>query len=171
MPLVYVGIGSNIGDRKKNFEFAAHELLKDGRVRDLHRSSVYETEPVGGEGGQDSYWNAVWSFVTELTPPALLERLHEIEEAAGRKRVKVNEARVLDLDILFYGARLFRKSTYTIPHPRLHQRAFVLVPFCDLAPGFTHPGLRKTMTQLLEEYRILHDGIRGVVKLAGDVCS
>ncbi len=168
MPLVYIGVGSNIGDRKKNFEFAAQELLKDDRIRDLHRSPVYETEPVGGEGGQEPYWNAVWSFETELTPSILLERLHEIEAAAGRKRVKVNEARILDLDILFYGTKLYRRSTYTIPHPRLHQRAFVLVPFCDLAPGFTHPGLRKTMTQLLEDYRVLHDGLRGVAKLAED---
>ena len=167
MPLVYISIGSNLGDRKSYFEFAAKELLIDDRIRDLRRSPVYETEPVG-VAGQRPYWNAVWSFVTELTAAVLLKRMHEIEAAAGRRRVAVNEARVLDLDILFYGRKLLRRLTFTIPHPRLHERAFVLVPFCDLAPEFVHPGLCKSMKQLLEEYRALHDGVRGVERVASE---
>jgi len=152
MPQVYIGIGSNLGDRKSNFEFAAQELLIDHRIRELKRSPVYETEPVGGEG-QPRYWNAVWSFVTDLSPHDLLHGMHAIEARAGRQRVAKNEARILDLDILFYGNEICERQDCTIPHPRLHERAFVLVPFCDLAPEFIHPVLKKTIKVLLSELR------------------
>jgi 2-amino-4-hydroxy-6-hydroxymethyldihydropteridine diphosphokinase len=165
MPLVYIGIGSNLGDRKNYFEFAAKEFLIDDRIRGLKCSPIYETEPVNGEG-QPRYWNAVWSLETELPAAVLLKRMHDIEAAAGRQRVVVNEARVLDLDILFYGKKMLQRLTFTIPHPKLHERAFVLVPFCDLAPEFIHPALNKSMKQLMEEYRVMHDGIRGVERVA-----
>jgi 2-amino-4-hydroxy-6-hydroxymethyldihydropteridine diphosphokinase len=150
MPQVYIGVGANLGDRKSSFEFAAQSLLADDRISDLRFSPVYETEPVGGEG-QPQYWNAVWSFVTELSPKDLLRGMHEIETRAGRKRITRNEARVLDLDILFYGNETREEKNCTIPHPRLHERAFVLVPFCDLAPGFIHPVLKRTIRVLLNE--------------------
>jgi 2-amino-4-hydroxy-6-hydroxymethyldihydropteridine diphosphokinase len=150
MPQVYIGIGSNLGDRKSNFGFAAQELLADDRIRELKRSPVYETEPIGGEG-QPRYWNAVWSFVTELSPQDLLRGMHELEARAGRQRITKNEARVLDLDILFYGNETCERQNCIIPHPRLHQRAFVLVPLCDLAPEFVHPALKKTIRVLLNE--------------------
>lgn len=150
MPKVYIGVGSNLGDRKSYFEFAAKKLLADDRIRDLKRSPVYETEPVGGEG-QPLYWNAVWSFETEIPAATLLEQLHEIEAQAGRRRAVKNEARVLDLDILFYGDEVLKDAACIIPHPRLHERAFVLVPLCDLAPRFMHPVLKKTMRELLKE--------------------
>ncbi|MFH0986371.1 MAG: 2-amino-4-hydroxy-6-hydroxymethyldihydropteridine diphosphokinase [Candidatus Omnitrophota bacterium] len=150
MPQVYIGVGSNLGDRKSHFEFAAEKLLADDRIRDLKRSPVYDTEPFGGEG-QPRYWNAVWSFATEIPATALLSRMHEIEAQAGRRRAIRNEARVLDLDILFYGDEVHNDAACVIPHPRLHERAFVLVPFCDLAPGFTHPVLKKTIRELLKE--------------------
>lgn len=150
MPQVYIGIGSNLGDRKSHFEFAAEKLLADDKIRDLKHSPVYETEPVGGEG-QPWYWNAVWSFTTELSATALLERMHEIEAQAGRRRAVKNEARALDLDILFCGDEVHKDAACVIPHPRLHERAFVLVPFCDLAPRFMHPVLKKTIQKLLNE--------------------
>jgi 2-amino-4-hydroxy-6-hydroxymethyldihydropteridine diphosphokinase len=150
MPQVYIGVGANLGDRKSSFEFAAKSLLADDRISDLRFSPVYETEPVGSEG-QPRYWNAVWSFVTELSPQDLLQRMHEIEARAGRQRITKNEARVLDLDILFYGNKTCEKKDCIIPHPRLHKRAFVLVPFCDLAPEFMHPVLKKTIRVLLNE--------------------
>ncbi|MFH1800435.1 MAG: 2-amino-4-hydroxy-6-hydroxymethyldihydropteridine diphosphokinase [Candidatus Omnitrophota bacterium] len=150
MTRVYLGIGSNLGDRKSNFGFAAQELLVDDRIRELKRSPVYETEPVGGEE-QPRYWNAVWSFVTDLSPQDLLQEMHELEARAGRQRITKNEARVLDLDILFYGDETCERKNCIIPHPRLHERAFVLVPFCDLAPEFIHPVLKKTMRVLLSE--------------------
>ena len=103
--------------------------------------------------------------MTELPAVVLLKRMHGIEEAAGRQRVTVNEARVLDLDILFYGKKILRRLTIIIPHPRLHERAFVLVPFCDLAPEFIHPALNKSIKQLLEEFRGAHDGVRGVERV------
>ncbi|MBI4711652.1 MAG: 2-amino-4-hydroxy-6-hydroxymethyldihydropteridine diphosphokinase [Candidatus Omnitrophica bacterium] len=164
MPQVYVGIGSNLGDRKGYFEFAARELLADGRIHDLKQSPVYETEPVGGEG-QARYWNAVWSFVTELPSAELLKKMHEIEARAGRQRMTKNEARVLDLDILFYGNEVSEGRTLVIPHPRLHERAFVLAPFCDLAPEFVHPTLKKTIKVLLNELEVKEQGISGVRRI------
>jgi len=149
MPQVYIGIGSNLGDRQSYFEFAAREFLADGRIRDLKQSPVYETEPVGG-AGQPRYWNAVWSFATEMPAGALLKKLHEIEAQAGRQRKAKNEARVLDLDILFYGKEVSEEQAIIVPHPRLHERAFVLVPFCDLAPDFVHPVLKKSMKDILK---------------------
>jgi 2-amino-4-hydroxy-6-hydroxymethyldihydropteridine diphosphokinase len=159
MPQVYIGIGSNLGDRKSNFEFAARELLADDRIRELKRSPVYETEPVGGEG-QPRYWNAVWSFVTELSSQDLLQSMHAIEVRAGRQRIAKNEARALDLDILFYGDETCERQNCIIPHPRLHERAFVLVPFCDLAPGFIHPALKKTVKELLNNLSVTNNVLR-----------
>jgi 2-amino-4-hydroxy-6-hydroxymethyldihydropteridine diphosphokinase len=164
MPQVYIGIGSNLGDRKSNFGFAARELLADDRIREMDRSPVYETEPVGGEG-QPRYWNAVWSFVTELSPQDLLQRMHAIEAQAGRQRVARNEARTLDLDILFYGNETCEGQNCIIPHPRLHERAFVLVPFCDLAPEFVHPVLKKTIRVLLNELSVKNEALGAKVAL------
>ena len=113
MPQVYIGIGSNLGDRKSHFELAESMFLTNDRIHDLRCSPVYETEPVGGEG-QPRYWNAVWSFVTELSPQDLLQGMHDIEARAGRQRIMKNEARVLDLDILFYGDEMYEKQTYVI---------------------------------------------------------
>jgi len=156
MPTVFIGVGSNLGDRQKNFEFAQKEMLESGAVRHLRCSPVYETEPVNGEG-QPLYWNAVWSFDTDLAPHDLLRKLHNIEAMAGRMRRAPNEARVLDLDILFYGDQKWAGSGLVIPHPRLHEREFVLAPFCDLAPEWEHPGFKKTMKELLNNVRATHN--------------
>lgn len=150
MPLVFIGIGSNLGDRKFYFNNAADLLRRDSDILDLRCSPVYETDPVGSEG-QPKYWNAVWSIETQLDPHELLKRLHAIEAGAGRVRKAPNDARTLDLDILFYGNQVIKETGLRIPHPRLQERAFVLVPFCDLAPEWVHPVLNKTMRQLLQE--------------------
>ncbi len=164
MPVVFIGVGSNLGDREFFFEFAAREIQRKAGIRDLKCSPVYETEPVDG-AGQSLYLNAVWSFVTELAPEVLLQKLHDIEARAGRRRASVNEARVLDLDILFYGDSVSKQTALTIPHPRIPERAFVLAPFCDLAPEFVHPEFKQNMRQLLDAYRANQGGIRGVRRL------
>lgn len=149
MPKVFIGVGSNLGARAKHLEFAEQELLKVPGLRDLHGSPVYETEPLAAEGGP--FLNAVWSFETDLSPKDLLEKIQAIEAKAGRRRNKPNEARTLDLDILFYGDREIREPGLILPHPRLQERAFVLAPFCDLAPEWKHPVLKKTIKALLNE--------------------
>ena len=156
MSKVFVGVGSNLGDRASYLEFAKKELLWVAGLTDLHCSPVYETEPLAAEGG--SFLNAVWSFKTDSSPQDLLKKIQEIEAKANRQRNKPNEARTLDLDILFYGDQVIRELGMTVPHPRLHERAFVLVPFCDLDPEFIHPVLKKTIRELLSG---LHSGKRG----------
>ncbi len=164
MPIVFIGVGSNLGDRENFFRMAALEIQNEAGICDLKCSPVYETEPVGGEG-QPLYWNAVWSFTTELVPQVLLHKLHDIEMKAGRRRKVPNEARVLDLDILFYGDSVLKQAELTVPHPRIPERVFVLAPFCDLAPEFVHPEVKKNMRQLLEACRASHGGCGGVRRL------
>ncbi|MBU9889574.1 MAG: 2-amino-4-hydroxy-6-hydroxymethyldihydropteridine diphosphokinase [Candidatus Omnitrophica bacterium] len=160
MTLVFIGVGSNLGDRGSFFRTAARELQNEPGIRDLECSPVYETEPVGG-AGQPPYLNAVWSFETDLTPQALLVKLQAIEYKAGRRRKVRNEARVLDLDILFYGDRILKQKDLVIPHPRIPERAFVLAPLCDLMPDLVHPELKKTTRQLLVACRAeQRDGVR-----------
>ena len=149
MPKVFIGVGSNLGDCAGYLEFAKKELLRSEGLTDLRCSPIYETEPVAAEGGP--FLNAVWSVETDLLPRELLKKMQSIEAAADRRRNGPNEARTLDLDILFYGEQVIRDPDMTVPHPRLHERAFVLVPFCDLASEWMHPVLGKTVKQLLEE--------------------
>jgi 2-amino-4-hydroxy-6-hydroxymethyldihydropteridine diphosphokinase len=149
MNKVFIGVGSNLGDRTSYLGFAKKELLCVVGLKDPHYSPVYETEPVAVEGSP--FLNAVWSFEADLSPLDLLEKIQEIETKANRRRNKPNEARTLDLDILFYGDQIIREPGMILPHPRLHERAFVLVPLCDLAPGFVHPVLKKTIRVLLNE--------------------
>ena len=158
MPKVFVGVGSNLGDRASYLEFAQKELLSCG-VTVAEYSPVYETEPVEAEGGP--FLNAVWSFDTQLAAPVLLEKFQQIEAKANRQRNKLHEARTLDLDILFYGDQVIHEPGFVVPHPKLHERAFVLVPFCDLAPEWMHPVLGRTMKQLLEELHSPH-GVRRI---------
>jgi 2-amino-4-hydroxy-6-hydroxymethyldihydropteridine diphosphokinase len=149
MAKVFIGVGSNLGNREGYLEFAQRELFLIVGAKVLECSPVYETEPVAAEGGP--FLNAVWSFDTDLSPDDLLKKMQEIEEKANRQRDKPNQARTLDLDILFYGDRVIREPGITVPHPRLHERAFVLAPMADLDPDFMHPVFKKTVRQLLSE--------------------
>lgn len=155
MPKVFIGVGSNLGDRAGYFEFAKKEFLRIKGLSDLHCSPVYETEPVAAEGGP--FLNAVWSFETGLSPQDLLKKLKEIEVKAKRERHRSNQARTLDLDILFYGDQVVREPGIIVPHPRLHERAFVLQPMADLDPDFMHPILKKTMKELLKNLGATHN--------------
>ena len=157
MPKVFIGVGSNLGNRAGYLEFAQKELLGVAGLTDFNCSPVYETEPVAAEGGP--FLNAVWSFKTTLSPEAVIGMLQEIEKKAGRVRKVQNEPRPLDLDLLFYDDRIIQTDQLVVPHPRLHERAFVMVPFCDLEPGWEHPVLKKTMNQLLKELKGLY-GVR-----------
>ena len=144
---VYIGLGSNVGDKEENIRKAV-DLIKE-RCKALKVSSLYETEPVGYED-QDWFLNCVLKGETDLDPQELLGFLQSIEKKLGRVRTIKDGPRSIDLDILFYGDRVVKKENLTIPHPRLHERGFVLIPLLEIEPNLTHPTLRRTVKELSE---------------------
>ncbi len=148
-----VALGSNDGPRRTTLRAAARELrdLARGEVR---LSPFYVTRPVGMAAGARSVLNAACTFDTNLEPEVLLTALLELETRFGRTRASRREPsgdRTLDLDLLLLGAHIGSTPALTLPHPRLHERAFVLVPACDIAPDWTHPALGRTLRELLLE--------------------
>ncbi len=146
----YLSVGSNMGDRKKYLEdgieaLKAHPLMKHVKV-----SELIETAPYGGVEQAD-FLNAAIGLETLLDPDALLEVLHEIENAAGRERTLRWGPRTLDLDILFFDKLVYESDTLVIPHPDLHNREFVLKPLSNIAPNYRHPLLGMTVNQELAE--------------------
>jgi len=146
MATVYIGVGSNLGDRYENLERALELLSAKALLQQV--SSVYETEPVG-YSQQPPYLNLVCRVDTELSPQQLLGKLKEIEHEMGRKASFRNAPRVIDLDILLYDEIVVDSDELTIPHPGLTERAFVLVPLDEIAPELVHPAKKKTISQLL----------------------
>ena len=126
----YLGLGSNLGDRRAHLRAAVAALPDVVAV-----SPVYETEPVGGPSGQGPYLNLVVALETELSPRELLELGNGLEEAAGRVRTEPNGPRTLDVDVLLVGDLTVHDDDLVVPHPRMWQRRFVLAPLADLAEG------------------------------------
>ena len=145
----YVGIGSNLGDKKANCLKALDMMdqLRDTRVKDV--SPFYRTEPVGVKEQQNWYLNAVALLGTMLEPARLMAELMVIEKQLGRERKKRWDSRTIDLDVLLYGDMVINDVDLQIPHPRLHIRRFVLVPLADLAPDLVHPVLKESIRDLL----------------------
>jgi 2-amino-4-hydroxy-6-hydroxymethyldihydropteridine diphosphokinase len=150
MKRVYLGIGTNLGDREKNLEQALDKIAEVIGII-ASRSSVYETEPWGFQSS-DQFLNMVIGVDTNLKPSGLLGRLLMIESLLGRLRDgKQYSSRIIDIDILLYGRQKVDTISLKIPHPRMHERNFVLIPLCEIAPRIIHPVFRKTMTELLNE--------------------
>ncbi|MDR1854746.1 MAG: 2-amino-4-hydroxy-6-hydroxymethyldihydropteridine diphosphokinase [Azoarcus sp.] len=151
----YVAFGANLGDPLAMLEYAVQALdaLPDTRV--VARSSCYRSAPQGVPDTQPDYVNAVLALDTALAPQALLDALLAIEAAGGRQREKPLAARPIDLDLLLYGDATLATPTLTLPHPRLHQRAFVLVPLAEIAPDAVVPGIG-AVTAMLEKVRDQH---------------
>lgn len=146
MATVYLGIGSNVGERERNCERALALLRKKG-LAITRTSSMIETEPWGVED-QPRFINMAAEARTELGPQALLSLLKEVEAEMGRVPSGRWGPRVMDLDILFYDDLVLEEPGLVIPHPRLHERDFVLRPLREIAPGLIHPVLKKRIREL-----------------------
>ena len=147
MNTAYLSLGSNIGDRAHNITHALEQLASHG-VRVVKQSSLYETEPVELRE-QDWFLNCVAEVETNLRPQELMQVLLKIERSMGRERTVPKGPRVMDLDILLFGSELVHESHLEIPHPRMADRRFVLVPLAEISPDAMHPIRKKTIQQLL----------------------
>ena len=147
MPTVYLALGSNIGDREANLREAVRRLSESG-IHVSKRSSIYETEPVDYLD-QPWFLNCVLEAETELKPHALLQSLRAIESQLGSQKEFAKGPRKLDLDILLYGSETVATPDLQIPHPRMLQRRFVLVPLAEIAPNLRHPAWPATASALL----------------------
>lgn len=150
----YLGIGGNLVPDGYDNLLSALEAAID-RIHQIapviQRSRWYKTAPVP-ISDQPDFLNAVLAVETRLSASELLGQLHRIEAGFGRVRSVRNAARVLDIDILFYGDQIINSESLQIPHPRLHRRAFVLCPLCEIAPDFTHPVISTTSTGLYDAF-------------------
>ncbi|TMA81256.1 MAG: 2-amino-4-hydroxy-6-hydroxymethyldihydropteridine diphosphokinase [Deltaproteobacteria bacterium] len=149
MHRVYIGLGSNLGDRKANIREAEEKLAALPETRIVKASSLYESEPLGN--AKTWFVNSVLEIETEFEPEELLKRTKAIETAMGRKRVKGKRwgSRIIDLDLLLFDNQTVNKRNLKLPHPEMQKRRFVLLPLSELAPHVTHPQLGTTMSELL----------------------
>jgi 2-amino-4-hydroxy-6-hydroxymethyldihydropteridine diphosphokinase len=143
---VFIGLGSNLGDREANLTKAVHLISQTLTV--LATSSLYQTEPEGVKD-QPDFLNSVAHVGTDATAGELLKLLGGFEMLMGRERPFAGAPRIVDLDLIFFGDTIINQPGLEVPHPRLHLRAFVLVPMVEIAPDFVHPVLHKNMRELL----------------------
>ena len=148
MNRIYLALGSNVGDKKKNIQQAITLLRK--KVSNIKIASFYETKAVGYTE-QDNFINTAIEGNTALTPEELLVFIKDVEKKVGRIKRFLNGPREIDIDILFYNNHLLKKDDLQIPHPRLHERDFVLKPLTDLDPMLYHPICKKTVSELLKD--------------------
>ena len=145
---VYLALGSNLGDRLANLKQAIDALTPQMEVK--AKSSVYETPPWGFED-QPKFLNQVVKAKTYLDPQPLLKHLKRLEVALGRQASFPNGPRLIDMDILFYDDLILNTSSLIIPHPRLHERGFVLLPLMELSPDLVHPLNKKSVREMVAE--------------------
>jgi 2-amino-4-hydroxy-6-hydroxymethyldihydropteridine diphosphokinase len=149
MKKVFLGLGSNLGNREEIMKEAL-KMIGETTGKIVSSSSVYETEPWGFESDND-FLNMVLSVESDLSPSGILGRILMIESQLGRIRCEdQNSSRNIDIDILLYNNEIVNESALKIPHPRMHERRFVLVPLCEIAPEFIHPVLKKSVRSILK---------------------
>lgn len=153
-----MALGSNLGNPLEHLRQAVNDLKTQAKAHNLRKSRLYDTDPVGVQGEQPPYLNAVVAFESPLEPSGLLNTLLEIEQKHRRKREYRNSPRTLDLDLLLAGTEQIQQPGLEVPHPRMHLRAFVLAPLADLAPKLQIPGFESTVAELLASLE--YQGIR-----------
>lgn len=146
---VYLSLGSNLGNRRRNLTRAILLLKKDAELKIEKTASVYETSPIGPK--QRKFLNTAIKLKTSKSPLQLLSDLKKIERQIGRKRGVRWGPRIIDLDILFYGKRRLKSKKLTLPHPQFFRRKFVLAPLSEIAPNFVPPGFKKNIAVLFRE--------------------
>jgi 2-amino-4-hydroxy-6-hydroxymethyldihydropteridine diphosphokinase len=147
---LYILLGGNLGDKQKVFS-EARALLNEQVGKITTQSAVYETEPWGFESA-DYFWNQVIEIATALSVEEVLLQTQQIELQLGRiRKVAQYDSRIIDIDILFYGDQVIKSANLVVPHPRIQERKFVLVPLHEIAPELMHPVFHKNIRQLLEE--------------------
>ena len=144
--VAYIGLGSNLGDRVVYLRSAIGAIGELGKV--IRISSVYETEPMDVDEGQPKYLNMTITILTEFSPESLLSGLLEVECRNGRVRNQPNESRTLDIDLLIMGDELRNDPELVLPHPRMHGRAFVMLPLAEIAPDLIHPTIGSTASEI-----------------------
>ena len=148
--IAYVGLGSNLGDRAGNMLMAIRGLI-EASLEISKLSSIYETEPVGMDDAP-LFLNMVVEVRTgTISPTQMLARMLRIEYLLGRKDKNLNVPRTIDLDLLFFGDQKLATPFLTLPHPRLHQRNFVLIPMSEIAPEFRHPTMKRSISDLVAD--------------------
>ena len=165
MSTVYLGLGANIGNREANLRMALRGLTRMARVEAV--SSLYETDPIGSVKDQPAFYNAVCRIQTGLEPASLVRFLKSLEHEIGRRPGgPVGGPRPIDLDILLYDDRTLETEDLTVPHPRLAERAFVLVPLAEIAPDASHPQNDETIAELAE--KVDKEGVRSIKEVGWD---
>ena len=145
MAEAYIALGSNLGNKEENIRRAINLVREKCNILDF--SSIYETEPIGYKE-QDSFLNCVVKVETDLEPKELLDFVLSIEKRLGRVRTFKNAPRIIDLDILFYENKVINYNGLIIPHPRLHERAFVLEPIKEISGNLIHPVLKNSIMEI-----------------------
>jgi 3-oxoacyl-[acyl-carrier protein] reductase len=163
----YIALGSNVGDRRDYLDRALQALGHRAGISVEKVSRYYETDPVGGPADQGAYLNAAALIRTELPPDALLNVLLDIERSLGRVRQEHHGPRTIDMDLLLYGDMVNSDAGLTVPHPRMHERKFVLEPLAEIAPDARHPVFAKRVADLLSDL----SGPRAVRSVAGNAFS
>ena len=153
MATVYLGIGSNIGNREENCAEAARRLNSVGELSVEKSSSLYETKPVGGPEQRD-FINGVLEVETDIPSGKFLDTIKAVEKTMGREPAGKDHPRIIDIDILLYGSEVVETDELVIPHPRMHTRHFVLKGLAEIAPEVVHPVLQKTVRELQDGLKV-----------------